>query len=260
MWKTHRISNNGFQTLTWDWSKWIITFRSAGQSLAPSVMAVPAAGSSCGEKQACSHSENDIICTRCILSSLRRCILLRKSFTSWSLMPSSSWRPGDSEWRADFQEESHWCKTTQHRMNRLSELSDTLPAELDSLDLFWECCCIMHPLVMKTFWHLQSFDIHMTLGMREGSLWSVQIINLQASSCDWTSGRERCSQTCEGELLFLCTARGKSAAWTAFNASLQGSNLLWQRPLRDYVEPQWSQEWRISASFQLAFIWTSASV
>lgn len=89
----HRIFNGGLQTLTWDWSKWIVTFRSAARSLNPSVMAVPAEESSCGEKQACSHSVNVIICTLCIFSSLIRSILLRKSFTSWSFMASSSWRP-----------------------------------------------------------------------------------------------------------------------------------------------------------------------
>ncbi len=87
--------STALQTLTCDWLKWIMTFRSACRSLTPSVMAVPAAGSSCGEKQACSHSAHVIIWTLCILSSLIRNILLRKSFTSWSLMASSSWRPSD---------------------------------------------------------------------------------------------------------------------------------------------------------------------
>lgn len=83
--------------LTWDWSKWIMTFRSTGRSLSPPLIAGPAEGSSCGEKQACSHSVHVIIWNFCILSSLMRIILLRKSFTSWSLMPSSSWRPRSGE-------------------------------------------------------------------------------------------------------------------------------------------------------------------
>lgn len=77
--------------LTWDWSKWMMTFRSGARST--SEMAVPAAGSRSGEKQACSHSVHVIIWTLCIHSSLTRNILLRKSLTSWSFMASSSWRP-----------------------------------------------------------------------------------------------------------------------------------------------------------------------
>lgn len=79
--------------LTCDWSKWMMTFRSAGRSLGPPLMADPAEGSSCGEKHACNHSVHVIIWNFCILSSLMRIILLRKSLTSWSLMALSSCRP-----------------------------------------------------------------------------------------------------------------------------------------------------------------------
>lgn len=79
--------------LTWDWSKWMMTFRSAGRSFGPPLTAGPAEGSSCGEKHACSHSVQVIIWNFCIRSSLMRIILLRKSLTSWSLMPSSSCSP-----------------------------------------------------------------------------------------------------------------------------------------------------------------------
>ena len=102
------ICHSGLRTLTWDWSKWMMTLRSAGRSLRPSVMAVPAVGSSCGEKQACSHSVYVIIWTLCILSSLIRNILLRKSFTSWSFMASSSWRPSGGKERTLLQV---WLKT-----------------------------------------------------------------------------------------------------------------------------------------------------
>lgn len=81
------------QTLTWDWLEWMLTSRSTVRSASPLATDSSAVGSRCGEKQACSHSVHVIIWTWSILSSLKRNILLRKSFTSCSLMASSSWRP-----------------------------------------------------------------------------------------------------------------------------------------------------------------------
>lgn len=98
--------------LTCDWSKWMMTFRSAGRSLGPPLITGLAEGSSCGEKHACSHSVHVIVWNFCILSSLMRIILLRKSLTSWSLMASSSCRPssgGGGGWSGP------WCREKKIR-------------------------------------------------------------------------------------------------------------------------------------------------